>query len=94
MRLLKLLFRYPVDPVAKTREGLTPLQYYMKYTPEDEQVPEIEHTLQLREEAKFREIERAKTALSRILYEEINDRMKLITDATTTVPPERIVKSK
>lgn len=83
LNVLKLLLKFPVDVVARSNKGLTPLGYYLKTTPASERNDEILHLLGQREDRRHMEITKEQTAISKIGRETLLSRMDLITDIST-----------
>lgn len=83
LSLFKLLMKYPVDVVAKTNKGLTPLGYYYKNTPIAERIDEIVAVLSTREDKRLMEITREQVSTARQDREVVLDHWGLVTDNST-----------
>ena len=60
MSLVRLLFKYPVDVRLKTKDGLSPSEYYFRSTDADTRDPDVYAALSQAEDALFLEDAREK----------------------------------
>lgn len=83
LSLFKLLMKYPVDVVAKTNKGLTPLGYYYKNTPPAERIDEIIAVLSSREDKRLMEVTREQVSTAKQDRAVMLDHWGLVTDNST-----------
>jgi len=83
LNVLKLLMKFPVDVVARTNKGLTPLGYYLRSTPSAERVDEIVRMLSISEDRRLMEITKEQAVHHKSDREMMLTRLGLVTDIST-----------
>eukprot|EP01038_Epipyxis_sp_PR26KG_P007136 gene7136-9737_t len=90
LSVMKLLFKFDVDPCIKSLEGLTPLEHYCKYVPENEQLEQILFKMTTAEDIKNIEIARAKLSKEKTSRQRDLDRSALIISSESTINNESV----
>jgi hypothetical protein len=83
IHMLKLLIKFPVDVVARTHKGLTPLGYYLQTTLPEEKDDEIIRILSGLEDKRLMEITQERMLAIREVRNTSLDRWNLVTDQST-----------
>lgn len=86
--VVKLLFKYPVDPSIRNHQRLTPLESYQHRVEVEEHNREIIDLMRANEETKFLENARRQARKEHILQEKDNVRAALVNSDKSTVISE------
>jgi hypothetical protein len=87
--LVKLLFRFPVNAVARNNQKRTPLENYLYNVPVEEHVREIIEWMRMREENQFLEIAKLKEQKEeRIAERELRRAELVISEGSTVIHSE------
>ena len=84
LSMLKLLLKYPVDVIAKTNKGLTPLGHYLQVVPYIDRIDEIVRILGTREDKRLMEVTREQVMVTREGREAEMSKWALVTDGSTS----------
>lgn len=91
LSLVKLLMKFDIDALVRSRKGMLPSEYWLKHVPPDEQDPAVERALLKLEDQQSRELVKQKVqqhAIESNVYRDIN----LVTSQDSTLQRSEVSK--